>query len=317
MSNIQRMENVQQIVLMAQPQFDELARIHNAVNFKREASFALQALTDSAYLAQVAMGNPDSLKRAIINVAAIGLTLSPVQKLAYLVPRDGKVCLDISYQGYIQLATDSGAIMWAVAEIVRKNDQYEFLGVGKEPAHKFKPFADDRGPIVGAYCVAKTHDGEFIVTQMSIEEIYSIRNRSQSWRAFVEKKKSTPWNTDETEMIKKTVLKRGYKSWPKTDSRHRLDSAIDVMNEADPIDLSPAPTPLVSSQRDGSIARIRKSLETIDRTEERYLGHLERVFSRDIKSLDDLTEIELDQANIMLDQFVENKRAKEASNENP
>ena len=87
MSNIQRFENLKQVVAQTQPAFDELAKIHGAVNYKREASFALQALTDNDYLASLAMGNQDSLKRAVINVAAIGLSLSPVHKLAYLVPR--------------------------------------------------------------------------------------------------------------------------------------------------------------------------------------------------------------------------------------
>jgi recombination protein RecT len=37
-------------------------------------------------------------------VAAIGITLNPASKLAYLVPRDGMVCLDISYMGLLHRA---------------------------------------------------------------------------------------------------------------------------------------------------------------------------------------------------------------------
>src|SRR5690606_2753136 len=190
MSNIQHIEHSKQLVLKTETSFNELAIIHGAVNFKREASFAIQALENNSYLAQVAYSNPDSLRNAVINVAAIGLSLNPVSKHAYLVPRDNKVCLDISYLGYIQLAVDVGAIKWAQAEIVCKNDKFTFNGMGMRPTHSFEPFGN-RGEIVGAYCVAKTHDEEFIVPMMPIDEVYSIRDRSAGWRAHKSKGKST------------------------------------------------------------------------------------------------------------------------------
>lgn len=317
MSNLERFENIKQLVKMVEPQFNELAKIHNAVNYKKESSFALQLLSDNAYLAQIAMGDQDSLKRAIINVAAIGLSLNPVQKLAYLVPRDKKVCLDISYRGYVQLAVDVGAIKWANAEVVRKNDEYIYQGMGREPVHKFNPFGE-RGEIVGAYCLAKTHDGEFILTQMSGEEILSIRDRSVSWKAFIkDNSKTSPWNTDETEMIKKTVIKRAAKSWPMTDTRSgtRFEQAIDVTNEIDFMEL-PSPSEKEESQRDVNLEKIRSLLKEIDRTEEKYIEHLTRVNRRDIKKIEDLTQIEIDQAIAMLNQFASAKKAKESKNEN-
>lgn len=308
MSNLQRFENLKQIVVMVQPQFDELAKIHNAVNYKREASFALQALQDNDYLATMAMGNQDSLKRAIINVAAIGLSLSPVHKLAYLVPREKKVCLDLSYRGFIQLATDLGSIKWAHAELVYDKDAFQLRGLGKEPLHNYAPFGD-RGKIIGAYCSAKTHDGDFINCVMTIEEIYAIRNRSQSWLGG----KSSPWKSDESEMIKKTVIRRAYKSWPMQDTRRdRFEQAIDVTNDVDPIDFAAIAAPQVENERATKIDSIRQALLFLERSEEKYIGHLATVNRREIKSLEDLTDLEISQAMILMNQWIEAKKLKDA-----
>lgn len=311
MSNLERVENLKQIVRLVQPDFDKLAKIHNAVNYEREASFALQILNDNSYLQGVAMGDQDSLKRAIINVAAVGLSLSPVHKLAYLVPRDKKVCLDISYQGYIQLATDAGALKWAVAEIVREKDKFTHHGIGKEPVHSFNPFKD-RGKIVGCYCLAKTHGDEFIVSIMSADEVYSIRDRSMSWRAYQkDKSKTSPWNTDETEMIKKTVIKRAYKSWPKTDSRgDRLQNAIEITNQADPIDTGPTIEAADEGAYKSGIDTIREALKELRRPESAFLEHLMRTNNRDLTKLEDLTPLEVSQATIFLNHLLTKAKPK-------
>src|SRR5690606_33352025 len=121
---------------------------------------------------------------AINNVAAIGISLNPARKQAYLVPRDNKVCLDISYIGLVDLATQSGSIAWAKAELVFEQDEFELGAPGCAPRHKFNPFAKDRGDCIGAYVVAKTPAGDFLTDAMSIDEINAIRDRSAAWKAY-------------------------------------------------------------------------------------------------------------------------------------
>lgn len=307
MSNIERIENLKQIVQLVEPDFNRLAQIHGAVNFARETSFALQVLKDSPYLAEAAMNDPDSLRRAVLNVAAIGLTLSPVYKLAYLLPRKKKVCLEISYRGFVQLATDIGAIKWAHAEVVCQNDKFELRGFGREPNHSFSPFGD-RGEVIGAYCVAKTFDGDFLTTVMSADEIKSIRERSESFKSGA----NSPWHTDRNEMIKKTVIRRAYKSWPMTDGRKRFDEAVDVTNDFDP-ESSPEALPPAKNARVESIAKIRELLAGLERSEEKFIEHLTRANNRDIKRLDDLTDLEMNQAITMLSAFAASKSKKETA----
>jgi phage RecT family recombinase len=299
MSNIERIENVRQLVMMAEPDFNKLAKIHNAVTFQQEAMYALRALADNEYLAKIAMGNQDSLRRAVIDVAAVGLSLNPVHRHAYLLPRKNKVCLDISYLGYIQLAVDVGAIKWCKADIVREGEEFIINGFDKAPTHNRNPFAPD-AVVVGAYCVAKTHDGDFLTEVMSVDEIFSIRDKSEAF-----KQKSGPWVTHETEMMKKTVIRRAYKSWPKTDTR-RLEAAIDAINEADPIDLS-LPEPPQVGHREESFIEIREVLKALGKTEEQYIAYAKKTYREKIERLEDFTDTEINMATIMLNSMLDSR----------
>ena len=200
---------------------------NNNLNFEVEAGFAVQQLENNDYLLKVALNNRQSVVNAVTNVAAIGISLNPARKQAYLVPRDGKVCLDISYIGLVDLATQSGSIMWAKAELVREADNFQMGEPGAAPKHLFSPFAKDRGEVVGAYVVAKTPTGEYLCEAMSIGEIHDIRDRSSAWKAYKSKQVSCPWVTDPGEMAKKTVIKRASKLWPKNE---RLNAAIQHLN---------------------------------------------------------------------------------------
>jgi recombination protein RecT len=208
------------------PSFEAVA-VDRSINFEREAGFAIQILSNNDYALTVALNNRQSVIDAVTNVSAIGISLNPAKKQAYLVPRDKKICLDLSYIGLLDLAIASGSIMWGQAELVKEADEFRLNGFDKPPTHERAPFAKNRGEVVGVYVVAKTHDGDYLTCTMTIDEVNDIRNRSSAWKAYLEKKKSCPWVTDPGEMAKKTVIKRAYKTWPKTD---RLDKAIHFLN---------------------------------------------------------------------------------------
>lgn len=208
------------------PQFDS-ALSDRSLSFEREAGFAIQSISRNDFALKVAMENRQSVVDAVTNIAAIGISLNPAKKQAYLVPRDGRICLDISYIGLLDLAIQSGSILWGQSELVYEADGFDLNGFDKPPTHTRKPFAKDRGEIVGVYVVVKTRDGDYLTTTMQIDEVFEIRDRSAAWKAWMEKKRKCPWVTDEGEMIKKTVIKRAYKLWPKAD---RLDTAIHHLN---------------------------------------------------------------------------------------
>lgn len=209
-------------VAEAEPQFTEIAKQDgNLVAYRREASFALQALQgpNGEYLRKC---SPQSIRNAVVNVANVGLSLSPALKLAYLVPRKGVCCLDISYVGLCHLAMETGAVLAVMAETVRENDSFEYVDGFTQPRHKFNPFASvkDRGEIIGVYCVARLKSGVSQVETLSMEEINRIRAVSMA--------KDGPWSNWFEEMAKKSVIKRASKLWPRSD---RLSKAIETLNE--------------------------------------------------------------------------------------
>lgn len=194
-----------------------------SINFEKEAGFAIQVLQNNEYTLKAAMNDRQAVVNAVNNVAAIGISLNPAKKQAYLVPRKNKIYLEISYMGLIDLAVSTGSIKWAQAALVHENDGFALNGYDAPPTHTFNPFSTQRGPLIGVYVVVKTADGDYLTHTMSIADVYAIRDRSEAWKAG----NKGPWKTDEGEMVKKTVVKQAYKYWPKTE---RLDQAIHHLN---------------------------------------------------------------------------------------
>ena len=209
------------------------------LSFEIEQQFAFEAMVKNSYLFSVAQENPMSLFNAMTKVAAIGLSLNTASQYAYLVPRSRRngsqyikeVCLDISYKGLIKIATDTGSIKWAKAEIVREKDTFKYKGPCEMPEHICDPFASDRGKYIGVYCIAKTADDDYLVEIMTEAECLEIAEKSEAF-----KKNSGPWVDFGGEMRKKAVIKRASKTWPKTDKSERVQLAVETINEHEGID---------------------------------------------------------------------------------
>lgn len=258
------MSNISELVLSTRETFSSRLTAEN-INFEQEAGFAIQSLSGD-YAMGIALKNKQSVIDAVTNVAAIGISLNPAKKQAYLVPRDGKICLDISYIGLMDLAVESGAIKWAQAAVVYEADTFELRGYDEAPLHKFNPFSKDRGSPVGVFVVVKTADNEYLTHSMAIDEVYAIRDRaSQSFRSG----KASPWKTDEAEMIKKTCVKQAYKYWPKKNPR--LEQAIQYLN----MESGEGIASLMPTRRPASIENKTAALDQIER--EPLIAELEKI----------------------------------------
>lgn len=159
--------------------------------------------------------DPRLIFREVSKAAGLGLLLDPILGEAYIVTaynyktKRVEPQLRVGYKGMCKLARQAGTVSGLYAHEVHALDEVECdLGFPKVFHHRPKLFVD-RGDLVGYVAVVAYKDGNFDFEPMSRDQCLGIRDRSDAWKAFTDKKiKSTPWSTDEVEMCKKTVLRR-------------------------------------------------------------------------------------------------------------
>jgi len=201
----------------------------------KEISFALQHIAKNAQLEKC---SPESKLKAVVNISQIGLTLNPVAKEAYLVPRwnnltkASECALEPSYVGLTKLLTDAGSVKSVVTQAVFEKDTFSInLADNQNPVTHNPCLTGARGEMIGVYTVATLHDNTRQAEWMNMAELHAIRGRSETYKAFKEGKiKTCVWVTDEVEMCRKTIVRRIYKYLPRTDRMNEIDEAINLDN---------------------------------------------------------------------------------------
>lgn len=206
------------------------------VKIKKEISFALQIINKSNKLKDC---TPESKLAAVINIANIGLTLNPVAKEACLVPRWNnqlklnECSLEPMYPGLVKLLTDAGSVKSMVTNVVYENDKITINKADNiNPVlHLPELISSKKGEIIGCYSVATLIDGTRQAEWMDVIELNGIKQRSETFQAHAAGKiKTCTWVTDESEMMRKTVIKRIFKYLPRTEKMEKIDNAITLDN---------------------------------------------------------------------------------------
>ena len=203
----------------------------NIQDLQRECNFAAQAMLANPYLIECAQHYPDDFVNALKNVVLTGMTLNPTLKLAYLVPYKGKVQMQSSYMGKKSFAINTGLVLDIEAYLVYKGDTFDVeQGSNAHITHKPNPWGSKKKEdILGGYYLIKYPNGTQQFDTMTITEIDDIRKRSPS----VGKGKQSPWDTDYTEMCKKTLINRAYKQIPKLEMSDKAREALEILNRVD------------------------------------------------------------------------------------
>ena len=205
---------------------DRFQKVKTDLEWNKEAFYSKQMIDKNSMLQSFVRQNPQSVINAIVNVATVGLTLNPALSYAYLVPRDGKCSLDISYRGFIKILTDSGTVRNIEAEDVHEGD-YFVAHKGTSPKFEFSRALKNRGELLGTFALAHFHDGGCQWLYMDLEEIQAVAKTSATFG-----KSFSPWQGPfEGEMRKKTVIRRLFKTLPHTKIRENVITALEIDND--------------------------------------------------------------------------------------
>lgn len=199
----------------------------NPEKAKVELGFAMQLFQQSAYLQKC---DPQSILNAVVNVARTSITLNPVMRLAYLIPRKNKCVLEFSYMGLVAMLRDNGCIKSISAHIVYGDEEFDYDVAYNTIKHK-PTFAKTEQEHksrekIGCYSRATLPNGEIVFEFMPMWEIEKVKRMSDGSSS-----KFSAWNTWEDEMIKKSVIKRHFKMLISGNSSEALSTALQIENE--------------------------------------------------------------------------------------
>jgi len=185
---------------------------------------------------ELGLADQTSLMSAVMRCAQLGLEPGSALSKVHLIPRKNwkknlnktvlEVGVVIGYQGLIELARRSGEISEIYAETVHENDEYKVsYGLHRDLIHI--PSRGDRGKITDAYAVARFKDGGIHFVSMSKFQLEEIRMRP--------KYPNKVWDTDYSEMAKKTAIRRLSKYLPLSSEKaeqfhvaNNIDSKIEI-----------------------------------------------------------------------------------------
>ena len=199
----------------------------NPEKAKTELGFAQQIFETNTYLQQC---DPQSIFNAVVNVARTSITLNPVMRLAYLIPRKNKCVLEFSYMGLVAMLRDNNCIKSIQAVIVFEDEDFEYDIASNTITHKPKYAKTEEEhnarEMIGCYSRATLPNGEIVYEFMPMWEIDKIRRQSDGSSS-----KYSAWNTWRDEMIKKSVIKRHFKMLISGNPSDALATALQIENE--------------------------------------------------------------------------------------
>lgn len=194
-------------IVQAPSTLERFARIlPKHIDAKRYMAFALSEFHKNPMLQTC---EPQSVMLALSAAAQLGLDVRSGLGHCYLIPfKNGKTgntdCnLIIGYKGLIHLARQSGQIKRLSAAVVCEGDAFEHM-MGSEEYIKHRPCAKP-GKVTHVYAVAEFINGHVQMEVMTREQIDGIKNRGR---------KNSVWDSDFTEMARKTVVRRLCKYLP-------------------------------------------------------------------------------------------------------
>lgn len=206
-------------------------RTNQGMKISAERSFALQLIQRNPKLRAC---SPESVQNCLMDVAYMGLSLSPSLAHVYLIPYKATCTTLISYRGLTSLVYRAGTVKEVQAVLVKANDPVFEVGTNEGGRYiKHTENRIDRGEVTHSYCIAKfTADGGRHIEVMEDRDLRAVE------KAATERSErgGAVWRGPfRGEMQKKAVIRRAWKHWPMSAGMVR---AMDVMHRAEPVEFA-------------------------------------------------------------------------------
>lgn len=174
----------------------------------------------------IAINCPGKLREAFMRVSQIGLSLNPSLGHLNMIPRGGKICLDIGYKGWIKIGVDNCHLINVEAHVIRQGDEYQNNGFDKP----FHFISDELNPnrntqtakdIIGAFAQCMfDYNGEnhYRVCVMNYTELEKCR-LANPVNKYDENATKGAWGNWKDRMYRKYPITRLAKNWLWEDSQ--------------------------------------------------------------------------------------------------
>ena len=190
-----------------------------ADRFLRVAMTALRSNSD------LAKAHHGSFIGSLLQMAQLGLEVNTPLGHAFLIPfwssKQGihVVTPIIGYKGILELAHRSGQLAAVGARVAREGDEFTYVD-GFEPDFRFVRRAEPTAKLTHAWCFGTTvHGGRFLEV-LTRADVLARKARSAS----VKGKRSSPWDTDEAAMFRKTAVRAAQWQMPQSAEMQRAEA---------------------------------------------------------------------------------------------
>jgi len=167
----------------------------------------------------------ESILRALLDAAALGIQPGGLLGRGYLIPRANRktnvveCCFDPGVRGLIDIARRSGQVKRIEAHVVHERDSFVVERTPLTTIRHVPSEADDPGPIRAAYAVAEFTGGELQIEIVWQRDLAKIRKLGSN---------AGPWASWPDEMSKKTAIRRLCKYLPYDPMLERAMAASDT-----------------------------------------------------------------------------------------
>ena len=193
------------------------AYLPEGVKIDRFMALARRAVAEQPRLAECSSG---SVLRALSNCAQSGLPIDG--QFSSLIIRNSKqgrptATWDPTYRGMISLAMSSGFVTDVQSFAVTENDEFS-VELGTEPTIKHVPALLQGGRIIAAYAWARLRSGRLVIEILGREDLDKIKRSSPAGERG-------PWGSWESQMAKKSAVRRLLNKLPAAPFRAVLEAA--------------------------------------------------------------------------------------------